>query len=287
MKEEHVRDFGFQLEGPAGGESGAAWFAIAADGTRVVLKWFDSEGMNDRYAVLLPALDVLRSRGVPVPEYVFVHAVDGWTLSAQQVLPGRSFPTWPPQLVDRVIECVSAQAGIGGPQPTPTLQPWGEFLIHTLTVGIDGYAQHDSLWTHSDRARRILEVVESVGAAANPSWFPTSGLVHLDLHTDNVLALDDGTLTGIVDWEGACAGDHRFDLVEFAFDLDGHGQQIWDRIEPLVEPRSLRAYAAHMVLRFTDWAIRFHPGDVPRELDRAERVLDPLLHLARTASSAC
>jgi len=47
------------------------------------------------YAVLLPALDVLRSRGVPVPEYPFVRAVDGWTLSAQQVLPGRSFPIWP------------------------------------------------------------------------------------------------------------------------------------------------------------------------------------------------
>ena len=32
-------------------------------------------------------------------EYPFVRAVDGWTLSAQQVLPGRSFPIWPPQLV--------------------------------------------------------------------------------------------------------------------------------------------------------------------------------------------
>ena len=275
MKAEQLRDLGFQLEGRArGGESGGAWFAIAADGARVILKWFADEGVADRYRVLLPALDVLRSRGVPVPEYPFVRAVDGWTLSAQQVLPGRSFPIWPAQLVDRMIECVSAAAGIVGPQPAPTLLPWGEFVIHTLTVGEDGWAQHDSLRAHSDRSRRIIDVVESVGAAARPSWFPTSGLVHLDLHTDNVLALDDGTLTGIVDWEGACAGDPCFDLVAFAFDLDGHGQQIWDRIEPLVEPRVLRAYVAHMALRFTDWAIRHHPEDVPRQLDRAERVLD-------------
>ena len=102
----------------------------------------------------------------------------------------------------------------------------------------------------------------------------TSGLVHFDLHTDNVLALDDGTLTGIIDWEGACAGDHRYDLVAYAFDLDGHGQQIWDRVEPLVEPHMLRAYVAHMALRRTDWAIRHHPEDVPRQLDRAERLLD-------------
>src|SRR5215216_687441 len=106
-------DVGFLLGDRApGGESGGAWFAIAPDGARVVLKWFAGEGMADRYAVLLPALDVLRSRGVPVPEYTYVRAVDGWTLSAQQMLPGRSFPTWPPHLVDRMIECVGAEAGI-------------------------------------------------------------------------------------------------------------------------------------------------------------------------------
>lgn len=288
MNAEQLRDLGFQLEGRApGGESGGAWFAIAANGERVVLKWFADERVADRYAVLLPALDVLRSRGVPVPEYPFVRAVDGWTLSAQQVLPGRSFPIWPPQLVDRMIECVSAAAGIVDPRldvsavagfvdpwPAPALQGWGEFVIHTLTVGEDGWARHESLRAHSDRARRIIDLVESIGAEAEPSWFPTSGLVHFDLHTDNVLALDDGTLTGIIDWEGACAGDHRYDLVAFAFDLDGHGQQIWDRVEALVEPHVLRAYAAHMALRRTDWAIRQRPEDVPRQLDRAERVLD-------------
>jgi len=36
----------------------------------------------------------------------------------------------------------------------------------------------------------------------------------------------------------------------------------------------LRAYVAHMALRRTDWAIRHHPEDVPRQLDRAERLLD-------------
>lgn len=274
MNPEQLRDFGFQLEGRApGGESGGAWFAIAADGSRVVLKWFDGENMADRYAVLLPTLDVLRSRGVPVPEYSFVRAVDGWTLSAQQVLPGRSFPVAPPPLVDRMIECIGAAAGVaGGPQPEPA-EGWGEFVIRTLTIGEYGW-EHNSLRAHSDRSRRILEFVESVAADAEPSWFPASGLVHFDLHTDNVLALDDGTLTGIIDWEGACVGDERYDLVAYAFDLDGHGQQIWDRVEPAVEPRVLRAYVAHMALRRTAWAIGHHAEDVPRQLNRAERLLD-------------
>jgi aminoglycoside phosphotransferase (APT) family kinase protein len=274
VKDEQLRDLGFQLEGRApGGESGGAWFATAANGARVVLKWFAGEAMADRYAVLLPALDVLRSRGVPVPEYSLVRSLDGGTLSAQQLLPGQSFPVWPRRLVDRMIESVGAAAGILGPPQALSRQSWGEFVVHTLRVGEVGLAWHDSLRAHSDRSRQIVDLVESVGARAKPSWFPTTGLVHFDLHTDNVLALDDGRLTGIIDWEEARAGDHRFDLVAVAFDLDGHGQQIWDRVKPLVEPRVLRAYAALMALRNTDWAIRHHPEDVPRQLDRAERVL--------------
>ncbi len=100
-------------------------------------------------------------------------------------------------------------------------------------------------------------------------------LVHLDLHTDNVLAGDDDTLTGIIDWEDASAGDPRFALVRFAYDLDGHDQPVWDVVEATrIEPRVLRAYVAHHALRCTSWQIPHHTDDVPRQLDRAERVLD-------------
>ena len=68
---------------------------------------------------------------------------------------------------------------------------------------------HEPLRTADRRSAAALDRVEAVGAAAEPDWFPDDGLVQLDLHTDNVLVGDDGTLTGIVDWEGACAGDHR------------------------------------------------------------------------------
>jgi hypothetical protein len=44
-------------------------------------------------------------------------------------------------------------------------------------------------------------------------------------------------------WEGACAGDPRFDLVRFAYDLDGHDQPVWDVVEATgIERRVLRAY---------------------------------------------
>ena len=59
------------------------------------------------------------------------------------------------------------------------------------------------------------------------------------------------------------------------FDLDGHDQPVWEVVEATgIEQRVIRAYVAHQALRCTAWQIQHHPEDVPRQLDRAERVLD-------------
>jgi Ser/Thr protein kinase RdoA (MazF antagonist) len=275
MNRARLLQLGFELGARAlGGRSQGAWFATAPDGAPVVLKWSPGETMADRYAVLLPGLDELRARGVPVPAYLHVGAFDGGTLSAQRLLPGRSQDNWSPAVVESMIACVAAKAGIGGPRPAADQPTWGAFVVHTLTVGQDGRAMHEPLRTVGRRSEAVLDRVEAVGADADPGWFPDDGLVHRDLHTDNVL-IDDGALSGIIDWEDACAGDHRFDLVAFAFDLDGHSQPIWDVVDAAgFEPRVLRAYVALLVLKCTASAILHHPEDVARQLDRAERVLD-------------
>jgi len=271
-----LRELGFDLgERAAGGESQGAWFATGPDGLPVLLKWFPDETVADRYALLLPALDELRGRGVPVPEYLHVIVDDGWTLTAQQVLPGGSQGNPSPAVIEAMAGCIAAKAGIAAPPFVPGLQPWGEFVVRSLTVGQDGWMMHDSLRTNDVRSAAVLDRIEAVGAQAEPSWFPDDGLVHLDLHTDNVLIGSDDTVTGIIDWEGACSGDHRFDLVAYMFDLDGHDQPVWEYVDAAgFDPRVLRAYVACMTLKCTDWAIRHHPRDVPRQLDRAERVLD-------------
>jgi aminoglycoside phosphotransferase (APT) family kinase protein len=270
-----LRELGFEIGARAeAGVSDETWFATAPDGAPVVLKWFPDESVAERYAGLLPALDELRSRGVPVPEYPHVLAGDGWALSAQQVLPGASVRNPSAAMVAQVIECIAAMAGIVCPLRPPDQLPWGASVVHTLTVGGE-WAMHEPLRAGSRRSAAVLDRVLAIGADADPAWFPTDGLVHLDLHTDNVLAGDDGMLTGIIDWEGACGGDPRFDLVRFAFDLDGHDQPVWDLVEATdIEPRVLRAYVAHQALRCTSWQIHHRTDDVPRQLDRAERVLD-------------
>ena len=275
MNRARLRQLGFELGDRApGGRSQGAWFATAADGAPAVLKWFPDETMADRYAALLPGLDELRARGAPVPEYLHVNSFDGGTLSAQRFLPGRSEDNPSSKVVDSMVECISAKAGIEGPQPAPDQPTWGIFVVRTLTVGQEGWAMHEPLRKWGRRSAALLDRAEAVGADADPGWFPDDGLVHLDLHTDNVL-IDDGTLTGIIDWEGACAGDHRYDLVQFAFDLDGHDQPIWEVVDAAgFEPPVLRAYLALLMLKCTSSAIRHRPDDVARQLDRAEWVFD-------------
>jgi aminoglycoside phosphotransferase (APT) family kinase protein len=230
--------------------------------------------MADRYAALLPGLDELRACGVPVPEYVHVSSFDGGTLSAQRFLPGRSEDNPSPSVVETMIACVAAKAGVAGPPPAVDQRTWGRFVVRVLTVGQDGWAMHEPLRSGGRRSAAVLDRIAAVGADADPSWFPDDGLVHGDLHTDNVL-IDDGKLSGIIDWEDACAGDHRFDLVAFAFDLDGHDQPIWDIVDAAgFVPQVLRAYVALLALKCTASAILHRPKDVARQLDRAERVFD-------------
>ena len=278
MNRTHLRELGFELHArAAAGVSDETWFATAPNGEPVVLKWFHDTAVADRYALLLPALDELRARGAPVPAYPYVLTGDGWTLSAQQCLPGTSVDNPSPVMVQQVSDCIAAQAGVAGPPLALALdgQSWGEFVVHALAVGVDGWAMHGPLRTGGARSAAILDRIQSVGADADPSWFPDGELVHLDLHTDNLLAADDGTLSGIIDWESAGTGDHRFDLVRFAFDLDGHDQPIWELVEQTgIEPNVLRSYVALNSLTCTSWQIWKHTSDVSRQLARAERVLD-------------
>jgi len=274
MNRARLLQLGFELGARTrGGRSQGAWFATARGGAPVVLKWSSGLAMAERYAALLPRLDELRARGVPVPEYLHVGGFEGGTLSAQRRLPGRSEDNPPAAVVEAIAQCIAAKAGIGGPPPAHDQPTWGAFIVRALTLGLEE-AMHEPLRSGGPRSAALLERAVAVGDGAHPGWFPNDGLVHRDLHTDNVL-VDGEALGGIIDWEEACAGDNRFDLVAFAFDLDGHDQPIWDLVDAAnLEPRVLRAYVASLALKCTASAILHHPGDVERQLSRAERVFD-------------
>lgn len=264
---------GFQLgERAPGGVTQGAWFATDSHDMPVVLKWTPDQTIAERYETLIPSLDKLRAGGVPVPAYSLITEFDGGILSAQQALPGKPEDNPPPSAIEDMTKYISAQAGLDGPPPTAEQENWGEYVVHSLCVGGDELCTHEPLRQFSKETAAILDKIQAAGNASLPKAFPNNGLVHLDLHTDNVL-IDEGRVSGIIDWEGACAGDHNYDLVQFAFDLDGHDQPVWNIVDDAqLEPHILRAYVALLVLKCTSSAIINNPGDVHRQLARAERV---------------
>lgn len=273
---------GYEIEARAAqGESGdGAWFATDDRGRRVVLKWTTDLTARPRFEAVGATLDALRAAGAPVPRYLTIEVVDDVLVVAQERLGGRADGPLTERTVDDILALNALQFGIpahvheGG---------WGDLVIHTLTVGEEGWCVHDSLRTCSARTRALVERAEAIGGDADPAWFPTSGVVHLDLHPGNLLLADDGAVVGVVDWEGAVAGDHRFDLTSFAFCTAVEGtfrggapsmRSVWDALETACDPRVLRAYAAHQAVRLVDWMVRHHqPADVDRWLDAGEALL--------------
>jgi aminoglycoside phosphotransferase (APT) family kinase protein len=270
---------GYTVEGRAArGESETgAWFATDSRGRRVVLKRTDDHTAIPRFEALTVSLDALRAKGYPAPEYTSIDVIDGDVVVAQSRLDGRTDVTVNERTIEHVLELNELQADVPAPRYS---FGWGDFMLHTLTEGEDGWCVHDSMHAWSPRSRRIIERAEELGASMDPSLFPETGIVHLDLHAGNVLFADDGSITGVVDWEGAIAGDHRFDLTSFAFCTEVNSgtsaslQPVWDVLEATVEPDVLRAYAVHQAVRLIDWMIRHHtPPEVEAFVDAGERLL--------------
>jgi hypothetical protein len=270
----------YRVEGRAerGASDDGAWYATDELGRRMVLKRERDSTALARFEALGRSLDALRAKGYPAPAYVAIDVDDEGILLAQSRLAGRTDVAVNERTVDDVLRLNDLQAGVDA--PTLAGSAFGELLVHTLVVGEDGWCVHESLHAHSARTRALVAHAEALGASLEPAMFPTTGIVHLDLHPGNLLLHDDGSVAGVVDWEGAVPGDHRFDLTSFAYchatasGGDALVAPVWDALAASVEPAVLYAYAVHQVVRLVDWVLR-HDGAADAEvwLDAGERLL--------------
>ncbi|HYD08943.1 MAG TPA: aminoglycoside phosphotransferase family protein [Acidimicrobiales bacterium] len=265
-------------ERTAGGESGGAWHGTL-DGEPVIVKRGEAEA-RPRVAAVAALLDRLRARGVPTPSYTLLDDDDGELVFVQTVLPGRTDDVPTPALVEDVLR-VSELLGDVPDVPMIRDVDWPVLLHRTLTIGEDGWCQHEPMRHHSDRTRRLLDRVLAHGDALDLTAVPTTDVVHLDLHHHNVLVGDDDRLTGIIDWDGVLPGDRWFDVVYFAMSAEAWVpssavlQPLYAAAEAHVVPALLGAYVAHVALRHVEWQLTHHTAaDAEVRLDRFEPLLD-------------
>ena len=259
-----------------GGESDAGARYATLAGQPVVVKQAALDA-RPRFEAVAALLERLVARGLPVPTYRLLER-DGLLVVAQTVLPGVVDGSPGPAVIDAVLAASELLAGVDD-VPTVNGLDWPALLVHTLTVGEDGWCRHAPMRAFSPRTRALVEHAEACGATLDPVSVPTVDCVHLDLHAGNLLVSGD-RLTGIVDWDGVLPGDRWFDLAYFAFAVDvWRGDAavtgpVWSAVEGAVPPPLLGAYAAHIALRMVEWQVSRHtPADVERWLGWAERLV--------------
>lgn len=239
------------------------------DEHRSVLKWRPHCRAVDMQAGSLAVTEVLRLAGYPAPATELIAQVDHAVVIVQELLPGTKIEHLDHRGLDQALELNQLQADrLADRLDIPTME------LHLRDDGA-GYCLHEPLRQHNRRSAALEHWVAAVGAD-HPARMVGHDAVHMDFHPGNILATG-GSITGVIDWDGAARGDHRFDLVTLRFGIhakeaDPRVTQHLDAVLDSLPEDILRPAWAHMSLRMVDWAIRhFTPADVEHWLDLAEQ----------------
>jgi hypothetical protein len=234
---------------PGAGQIGAAYVRWP-DGHRSVLTCSPAASPASGAGALAATA---RAAGVPAPAYELVAWLGDVTAVVQELLPGA-----PPTIMTRhTVESMLAVHGRcrGLLAARPELIPPSLYLRSNGP----GFCLHGAMATYNSRTARLLAAIERAGRRV-PEFLPGDDLAHFDFHAENVLVDDQGSVTGVVDWDGACRSDGALDLMTLLFDLSHRAPGLAGLVQDQLlaeasEPVRLACWA-HMSLRLVDWSIR-------------------------------
>lgn len=255
----------------AAGEQGA-YAIVDAEGHRLVMKWHPESSRIENYQAASQVTDLLRKFGYPAPQYILAGVLCGVSYSIQHALPGAPHEVTSTELAAHLVELNRLQVDRAVVEP----RSWPARVVDTVLSGGDGYCLLDPLRNYSTTTAELLNVLQTLVTKHAGEEFQTNDIVHFDFNPANIL-VHEGTISGVIDWEGTCTGDCVFDLATLLFyqyDRQDLRELLWTEALERSGPGPLRVYLAHMILRQTDWSIRHHSSAIVQDyLRRAETVL--------------
>lgn len=241
----------------AHGESGfGAYAVIDATGRRGVLKCAPQRDWIERLQAIGAATARLRARGYPAPVYLVIGNLPTTCYTIQEMLPGVPCRVVTPDLVIRLVQLNQLQRD----QAMPGQRDWPHPIVDTVLYGGDGFCLPEPLRTYSPATAELLIRLQTLVVQHQHDHYETSDLVHLDFNPTNIL-VNDGEISGVIDWQDLHAGDCTFDLVTllvYTWDNAEVRDYLWQYIVERVGSGVLNVYLAHMILRQVDWSIRHH-----------------------------
>jgi aminoglycoside phosphotransferase (APT) family kinase protein len=242
----------------AGGEQGA--FALVdATGKRFVLKR-NPAGWSAPYERARLATELLDAIGYPVPRIVATGTTDDASYAVQELLPGAPMGRLQARFLPRLLALNDLQAG----RAPFAERYWRPMLVQSVLEGFDDFCVIATLRDHSPETAALLATLQAEVRANAPAELPADDIVHFDFTPANVL-VDHERISGVIDWDGVCAGDRAFDLVTllfYAVEKPELRAILRSHVLARASDGAFRLYLAHMIVRQVDWSIRFHTADV-------------------------
>lgn len=252
----------------AGGQVGAA-IVRWPDGHRSVMKFRPAASESAMSRGPVAVSEALRRRGYPAPKLELVEQVDDDVVFVLELLPGSRLAHVDAPMLEQLLALNEQQR-----EALCALDDIPNWPLY-LTDDGPGFCLHEPLRAYSARSARLLKWIAAVGEDSG-SEVVGDDAVHGDFQPDNILALE-GSVTGVVDWDGASRGDRRIDLVTLRFGIHRNRadpdvvtamEAVLDQLPQVI----LRPAWAHMSLRMVDWAIRhFTAAEIDDWLDLAEQ----------------
>jgi thiamine kinase-like enzyme len=123
----------------------------------------------------------------------------------------------------------------------------------------------------------MLQAVQAIVRRYAGQIAPQADIVHYDCNPVNVLASATG-ITGVIDWDGWCAGDRMFDVATmllYSYADLAVRTSLWQTILKHSGPEPGAVYLAYLIHRQVDWSIRYHTAEaIEHWLRIAAAILD-------------
>ena len=234
-------------------------------GHELVLKALPSEAWAPTFERGVAIARHMRARGYPAPVYQGTGTALGATWSLQASLPGECPDLVRETHMRRLLELADAHAGAS---PGPGYDANEEFrgASHSLEAAL-------SLDASRPLGEELALVIDQLGDLP----LCQDGVVHGDFHHRNFLAVGD-EVTGIFDWEFACTGDWRQDLVTLAYSSalmpeqvpENIGRIAIDHARAACSPEVFAFFAASRALSQLGFAARVRADRLPRIVNTIE-----------------
>lgn len=255
------------------GEWGA--YRIAEPGRQpVVLKFFINLS-NTNIVDVDPDLaknitDRLLSLSYPVPKYIYSGSIRQGLYWVQQELPGK--PLWENPTVEQIEKILSFLL-LQKNQAVSEKQNYSLLIQDTVFGKRLGGLR--SIQNYSSELREFLDRLILSIKDLEGLTLPKTDIVHGDFSYHQVM-IDDGKITGIIDWQEAGCGDWLVDLTRLIYSLHDR-PQLANPIIKYVEQENLpriKLYTAFTAIEMLLWPIEQSQTNIEKSFNKAKSAVN-------------